>query len=277
MLMVLPLLFLGLSAISPLNTLQINPSQNSSKDVNSYSSSVPYTYKYLCCHPLLTKKNGNCIIVYVSAFLLTFTNNCPTLIAYKIQSDYTSNTAECFEIAGGIGVHGASHPTWSSQTTLKWPAVSNQAPSSSNPPSSWCFNSGSISKYDSPNNQMSWGSTSQTSTTVTTGIGASAGCGGVGVSAQYSNSVQTTYTSYEFCMSPVTQQWACLQWQYSDNQGMMGQYPSSATIYQYTGITTNNYAWQHIFIDEQAQFTLDCCSQDICSVTAAGGLNYHVS
>lgn len=127
MLMVLPLLFLGLSAISPLNTLQINPSLNSLKDVNSYSCSAPYTYKYLCCHPLLTKKNGNRKIVYVSAFLLTFTNNFPTLIAYKIQSDYTSNRAECFEIAGGIGVHGASHPTWSSQTTLKWPAVSNQA------------------------------------------------------------------------------------------------------------------------------------------------------
>ncbi|MHB8372923.1 MAG: hypothetical protein ACYDAO_10260 [Thermoplasmataceae archaeon] len=243
---------------------------------NSGQQVIPScTLTYLGHGRALRPSGSNCLAMYITAYELSFSNGQPNEIAYFIECQYTAGN-NCCEIAGGMGVSGAAHQEWSGHTELKWAAYCSQGPSSTNHPYNWPLNCHSISKEAIPNNYVGFGGTSTSTQTTTCGIDASGSYGGLnfGGSTSYGNSVQ--FTSYEFCQKPMEMYSGEIKWQYSDNQGLMGQDPTAATTYLATEIQAQS-SWSHIYEKTYAQFVQDCCTGSPTSLCVGGGFNFQTS
>ncbi len=185
-----------------------------------------------------------CNIVYVHVYVF-FNSSSNGLIYLSEQQISSAGPCTPWELAGGLGT-SAQYPTWTVMSSLLDPSYSPNAPSSSNPTSSWCWNPYGFWK-DSPDNPVSCGTSGTVSVTTGLTVGLSAGSSSatmqVSGSLSASYAVTCSFSEPKFCLEPIRQSSSNNSWYFSDNQGFHGTNPYSATVYEGSVIhaVVNNY------------------------------------
>lgn len=240
----------GLVAIMLLSMASISVGSSAQPSTATNSSTVS---KIATFSTTATDSNGNSIYLYVDVYYDSSSNG----LTYTSTQQISSAPGTSWEIAGGLGIKGASAPTYSVESSILDPAYSYSAPSPSNPTSSWAFPSNGFIPVDQPNNEISWGQS--TSVTVYSGVtvgataGSSSGATQVGAQLSYTYSVSTTYTESAFLMEPIYQGAYNDSWYFSDNEGVYS-IPYSATSMQSSSIYAVQGAYNHVWVRDWAHF-----------------------
>lgn len=261
---VIAIIMVGISFFGVISNNNLNVKSPDNNVIAYTSNECSIRYAGLC--EAQSNVNGNCVATYVTAYCITFADGQPAQIAYFFEN----------QLSGGQG-----HIVLGSWSNAKSASYSNSPISSNNLPSTWALNPNSISRCAQPNNMISWGSSTSTttSTSVTWGVTGSVTYGGIGTSATYgvSNGVSRTFTTYQFCMKPTAVEADNLAWYYQDNAGV-----PAATTYTLTEIQTNSYNYQHIFYDVNGKFWDNNWNpwfdhyNPVTDVQVGGGFTYEV-
>ena len=198
---------------------------------------------------------GNTIYVTADVWYNSSSNALTYISTQQVSAG--NGGGQSWELAGGLGTTQGT-ATWTVTSGIEDPSYSPNPASSSNPPSYWSLPSSGFLPIDQPNNAVSWGqSTSVTVTTgITAGVSASASVGvttvGVGLTGSYS--ITYSWNEYQFLLEPIYQSMYNDSWYFSDNQGITGSSPYSATSIESSTIYAVQGNYNHVWYRDWGQF-----------------------
>ena len=252
-------------------------------------------FQSLC--PPASKVNGSCsqMIIYPCELVCCLENPNTGKDQKYYYMEYSietiMNAGKGWEIMGGELQAGSStyckdhssNAGWSTILNMKWPACSQNAPSSTNKPSTWELNCNNLDSRALPANTESVGK----GDTQTFLVGFSGGFGYMGASAGVQLTDSKTVTYGAICVNPYEKTPHCVGFETSDN---IGETTSSAittfTVYVGSAIQISP-EWAHIFVIEKTHYVSTSetyvysgvCNPVLCgvysltSICVGGGFN----